>query len=437
MRTIALAPSARRIALALALLLTASLSLLAVGDVSARAGGQQPRMSGDVDLRRGAVYGLSNDPAGNRVVAFSRSSDGTLAPAGSFATKGTGSGGFEDSANGLVLGSARGEAAPNNLLNYGRLLFATNAGSDNLSVFRVHRRKLALVEVQDSRGAKPVSVTVNRGVVYALNSGETVDGLTPRNCTQGARPSVTGFRVTDGGQLTPIPGSTRQLSGDRESGCAQVSFNPSGEVLMVTERFARTAGQASGDEGVINTFVVKANGTLGRQRIFDATGQGPFGFTFNKRGALLTTEQFDGILGPGRGAVAGYTVSERGRLRATSRSVHNGGTDTCWFVVTDDGKYGYTTSFFGEGQISSYRVGDNGSLRLLQAKAADPAEGEVHTGASDLALSRYSRYLYQLNSFDGTISAFRIAGDGRLMLLQVVQAHPGSGTAAPLGIAAS
>ena len=297
MRTIALAPSARRIALALALLLTASLSLLAVGDVSARAGGQQPRMSGDVDLRRGAVYGLSNDPAGNRVVAFSRSSDGTLAPAGSFATKGTGSGGFEDSANGLVLGSARGEAAPNNLLNYGRLLFATNAGSDNLSVFRVHRRKLALVEVQDSRGAKPVSVTVNRGVVYVLNSGETVDGLTPRNCTQGARPSVTGFRVTEGGQLTPIPGSTRQLSGDRESGCAQVSFNPSGEVLMVTERFARTAGQASGDEGVINTFVVKDNGTLGRQRIFDATGQGPFGFTFNKRGALLTTEQFDGILG--------------------------------------------------------------------------------------------------------------------------------------------
>ena len=87
------------------------------------------------NLRQGAVFSMSNDPAGNEVVAFGRSGDGTLVAAGSHPTGGTGSGGFEDSANALVLGSADGESAPNNIQNFGDLLFATNAGSDNVSVF--------------------------------------------------------------------------------------------------------------------------------------------------------------------------------------------------------------------------------------------------------------------------------------------------------------
>ena len=40
----------------------------------------------------GVVYALSNDPAGNAVVAFARAPDGTLSPAGSFPTGGTGTG---------------------------------------------------------------------------------------------------------------------------------------------------------------------------------------------------------------------------------------------------------------------------------------------------------------------------------------------------------
>ncbi len=316
------------------------------------------------NLRGGGVYSMSNAQAGNEVVAFSRDNDGRLTLVGSFPTGGTGSGGFEDSADGLVLGNARGESSPNNLIGSGRLLFATNAGSNSISVFKVKRDRLELVEVQNSGGEKPVSVTVNGGVLYVLNSGEFEDLLVPPNCsnlnTPGLQPSVTGFRVDNDGELTPIPGSTRIVSNDQNSGCAQVSFNPDGKVLVVTERSAKTAGQAPDDEGVINTFVVNRDGTLGQQRVYDATGQGPFGFTFNKQGALLTTEQFDGLLGPGEGAAAGYRLNNDGTLEPTSPSVKNGGTDTCWFVVTDNGKYGYTTSFFGTGRISSYVVGRNG-----------------------------------------------------------------------------
>lgn len=391
-----------------------------------------------VDLRLGGVYSMSNSEAGNEVVAYGRTPNGRLVRVGSFPTGGRGSGGFEDSDNGLVLGSAQGESSPNNLDGGNELLFATNSGSDSISVFRVGRDRLELVELQYSRGVKPVSITVNRGRVYVLNSGETERNLVVPNCAVTSRehlPQVTGFTVDERGKLAPIPGSARTLSGDRNSGCSQVSFNPSGKVLVVTERLAKLPGQGPDDEGAINTFVVDEDGTLGQHRVVDATGQGPFGFTFNKQGALLTTEQFDGPEGPGQGAAAGYLLGDDGTLTPTSASVHNGGTDTCWFVLTNDGRYGYTSSFFGTGRISSYVVAPDGGLQLLDGRAAGP---EVQQGAADLALSRDSRYLYLLNAFRGTISSFRIGENGGLALVQTVQAHaPSPKMAARLGLAAS
>jgi len=37
---------------------------------------------------------------------------------------------------------------------------------------------------------------------------------------------------------------------------------------------------------------------------------------------------------------------------------------------------------------------------------------DVQTGASDMSLSRESEYLYQFNSFEGTISAFAVGATG-------------------------
>jgi 6-phosphogluconolactonase (cycloisomerase 2 family) len=375
---------------------------------------------------------------------FNRDAGGKLRPAGTYETGGTGSGGFEDAANGVVLGDRTGEAAPNNLIEATPLLFVVNAGSNSISVFRVNpddaangrKDALQLVTVQPSGGEKPVSLTVNRGLLYVLHSGEVVDGeIATPNCTTGNLPSITGFRVSAAGQLTAIPGSTRRLSGDPHSGCAQVSFSPDGRVLVVTERLAQDEDPTgpAGDEGVIDTYVLNADGTPGAPQVFDATGQGPFGFTFTKAGALLTTEQFDGPMGIGLGAAAGYTLSASGVPMPTSGSVRNGGTDTCWFVVTDTGMYGYATSFFEAGRISLYRVGANGALALLDGTADRGAAG---TGASDMALSLASDYLYQLNSFEGTINEYRVGATGGLTLVQTVHAHAPSKTAAPMGLAA-
>lgn len=200
-----------------------------------------------------------------------------------------------------------------------------------------------------------------------------------------------------------------------------------------TERTANDEGAAGpdGDEGVIVTFKRSASGLLHGKTITDATGEGPFGFTFDKDGDLYTTEQFDGPLGPGEGAVASYQVNGDASLEPASPSVKNGGTDTCWFVITDDGGYGFPTSFFGGGRISSYRVGPGGELSLLEADAGEGAG----LGASDLNLSRNSRHLYQLNSFDGTINALRVQADGGLQLFQTVQAAKPNEMAARIGLA--
>ncbi len=54
-----------------------------------------------------------------------------------------------------------------------------------------------MVEFQPSGSEKPVSVTVNRGVLYVLHSGEATDdlfdseGVAIPNCTTGT-PSITG-----------------------------------------------------------------------------------------------------------------------------------------------------------------------------------------------------------------------------------------------------
>lgn len=401
--------------------------------VDARQGKQR------INLKRGAVFSMSNARTGNVVVAFSRAPDGQLTRAGDFPTGGTGSGSFEDTANGLVLASTRVEASPNNLSGTGDLLYATNAGSNSITVFRVEKDGLSTVEVQESGGEKPVSVTIANELLYVLHSGEVNDDLIPENCTSGQDPTITGFTVARDGSLTPIPGSTRTLSGDSFSGCAQVSFAPGGDVLVVSEREAEVLpGQSdnemddAGDEGVFVTFTVNADGTLANKQIFDATGEGPFGFTFTRSGTLLTSEQFDGPAGPGMGAASAYAVGADGSLTPTSASVSNGGTDSCWFVTTNSGKLGFVASFFPEARISSYRITSQGGLELIQAVAAS-----AETGAADLALSRNSKYLYNVNAFNGTIDAYEVGRDGSLNRIQTVQAHAPSNMAARLGIAAS
>ena len=134
------------------------------------------------------VYTLSNDATRNEVLAFQRYGNGHMEPAGHFATGGTGTGSGLGNQGALALSDGE------------RYLFAVNAGSNDVSVFRVTRDGLELVDRVAEEGLTPVSVTVDRNRVYVVNAGDD---------------SIFGFRFDPrAGKLRPLPQSHQTLSGD-------------------------------------------------------------------------------------------------------------------------------------------------------------------------------------------------------------------------------
>lgn len=120
----------------------------------------------------GTVYALTNSFAKNKVVIYDRAADGKLTEAGRVDTGGIGTNVFESSTGMLLLGSAAGQSSPVDLGGGSDLLFAANAGSDEISVFQVASAgRLQLVEKQASGGERPISMTVRNGILYVLNSG--------------------------------------------------------------------------------------------------------------------------------------------------------------------------------------------------------------------------------------------------------------------------
>jgi 6-phosphogluconolactonase (cycloisomerase 2 family) len=316
----------------------------------------------------GTVYTLTNSPAGNAVKVFHRASDGSLAPGGEVATGGTGTGGGLGSQGALVLDDGH--------------LFAVNPGSDSISVFEVERSGLELIDTVASGGDQPISVTVEDDLVYILNAGD------PGN--------ITGFKFSEHRGLRPLRDSTRPLSG-AGTGPAQVSFDPDGELLVVTEK----------NTNLIVTYEVRGGGQASGPTTHASSGATPFGFGFDERDHLIVSEAFGGA--PDQSAVSSYEVDDSA-LDPITPSAGTTETAACWIVVTNDGRYTYTTNT-GSASISGYAINRRGELGLLDA---DGRTGVTGAGPIDMALSRHSRFLYSLNSGDGTISGFRVEGDGSL-----------------------
>jgi 6-phosphogluconolactonase (cycloisomerase 2 family) len=326
----------------------------------------------------GAVYTMTNAAAGNAIVMYSRSADGTLSDPESFPTGGTGNGAGLGSQGALVLAG-------------GHWLVAANAGSNDVTVFEAGRSGLTVTDRQASGGVMPISIAVSRNVVFVLNAGGTAN--------------ITGFRLTPRGRLVPINGSTRVLPG---AAPAQVSFAEQGQILVVTEK----------DSNTITLYKFEEDGMLEGPFTHDSAGQTPFGFEVSKSDLLIVSEAAGGA--PGGSTISSYELDDDGTLRTITAALPTGQTAACWVAVTHNGKYAYVANT-GSSNISSLAVGRNGALRLLAAIAGETPPG---TPAIDLAFSAGSRYLYALAG--NTISVFRVSAKGALEHLQVVTGFPSS-----------
>jgi 6-phosphogluconolactonase len=333
-----------------------------------------------INLKSGAVYVLTNQVS-NAVAAFDRAPDGTLTPVGEFSTGGSGNPVAQPGDPPTDPLASQGALI---LSDNSKFLFAVNAGSNEISVLAIGNDGLTLVDKVSSGGVRPISLTVHENLLYVLNEGGT--------------PNITAFTVSNKGELTPLAGSTRPLTAGSAADPAEVSFNPDGSLLVVTEKAAN----------LIDVYVVGSDGVAGPPIDNPSNGLTPFGFAFDQRNNLIVSEASGGV--PNAAAVSSYTASLSGILSVVSGSVPDFQTAACWIVITNNGRYVYTTNT-GSGVVSSYTLASNGALTLLNSTAASPGPTSFPI---DMALNNSSRYLYVIAAGLQTVEAFRVETDGSL-----------------------
>jgi 6-phosphogluconolactonase len=328
------------------------------------------------DGSRGAVYTLMNSTSGNAVAVFSRADDGTLTAAGTVPTGGTGTGAGLGSQGAVVLSED------------GQRLYAVNAGSGDISVFRVDRG-LTLTSRFASGGTTPISLTVREHVLYVLNAG--------------GMGNITGFALDERGAARPLAGSTRGLSGPASTvGPAQVAFNQDGHFLVVTEK----------NSNLIDVYPVGPHGTAGAPTSYPSAGVTPFGFSFGSDHELLISEA--------NGTASSYRL-DHGPLVTVSAAVATYHAAPCWLAVAHDGHFAYTANAH-DGTISGFVVRGHGTLTLLDPDGVTATPG---AGNLDLAFDHEGKYLYQLRS-SGPITGYRLEHDGHLTPVGVVGNMPGA-----------
>jgi 6-phosphogluconolactonase len=332
-----------------------------------------------------AVFVMTNDAESNEVVAYERTAYGTLQRSRKYDTGGRGSGGTVD-----PLGS-QGSLT---LSDDGSLLFAVNAGSGSVSVFRVLGSRLFLSDRVPTGGSEPNAVAQRGKLVYVLN-------------TAGSS-SVVGFRLHDG-KLNRIPDSLRFLSGNFVNS-ASLAFSADGKFLLVTERATNS----------IDVFKVMADGRLSAITVNPSVGAGAFSVTFAPNGAALVSETGPG--GPNSSAISSYAVQPDGKLLPISTSVPTLGAANCWNVVTPDGKFVYTSNA-ATSSISGFSIRANGSL----VPVGSTVVGVNPAGSAnlDIAISSDGGFLYSLNAASGAIGMFEIQpSDGSLVNLGTLAGLP-------------
>jgi 6-phosphogluconolactonase len=317
----------------------------------------------------GAVFVQTNEER-NRVLAFTRDANGALGEPVSYDTGGRGSMAPHLTSQGSVV-----------LSEDRRSLLAANAGSGDVSVFRVDGTRLLLVGTVSSGGEAPRSIAEHAGTVFVLNTG---------------KPGIASFRLTDEG-LSPIVGGEMPLAA-ADADPAQIGITPDGRTLVVTQRGA----------DAIAAYPVREDGRLGEPSSVMSSGPTPYGFAFTTNGTLVVTEAFRAE--KGAAAASSYATGD-GTLTPRSRSLANGMSEICWAVVTPDDRFAYMTNF-AESTVSRFAIAADGSISLQDAAAG--SIGERRPGLRDEDLTDDGRFLFAIDADGDAVLGWRIGTDGSL-----------------------
>ncbi len=322
-----------------------------------------------------ALFVLTDNAGSNSVLSYARSSDGSVALAGTYATGGLGA-----VAAGAVadpLASQGGLA----LVNGGRELIAVNPGSNTISVFGVDGTHLYLQQQLSSGGLFPNSVASSGDLVAVLNAG-------------GAG-SVAEFRVRDG-WLHPLRNQVRSLGLSNTPvpnflrAPGQVGYTPDGSHLVVTTKLSTNA---------FDVFSVGDDGQLGASpTVTPALNAVPFAFNFDAAGHLVSAEA-------STSSVSTYVVNADGSLTPIG-TVSDGAKALCWISSANGYVFGDNA---GSASVSSFSESASGAPTLVAASAAT-----AHAGTTDSTVSPDGTTLYVESGGAGTLDVYQIGAQGSL-----------------------
>jgi len=352
----------------------------------------------------GHVYVNDNTAGTNTIGAFDQHADGTLTPEA----------GSPFRAGGAGTGAGLASQGAIQITPDGRFLLAVDAGSNQISVLRIHADgSVSLVPggLVSSGGVLPDSIAVHGSLVYIANSGAGAS-------------NYTGFRLGILGQLQPIAGSTVSLAADAAPG--DVLFNSTGTKLVGTE-----VGTSQ-----IDSFTVGSDGllTAAPGSPFPAQGLGPFGSEFRPTnpGQLFVSNAHN--VGAGTGTVSAFSDSVNGTLTPVPGSPFaDDQTAPCWVEITHDGQFLFTVNT-ASGTISRYRISPDGVLTLL---GSTPVSDTGGVGAVDARLSPDGRFLYVDESRIGAVGAFAVNGGNLTELASSPTGLPAGATPAGLVVTGS
>jgi Lactonase, 7-bladed beta-propeller len=319
----------------------AMLTCLLMSSTSAFAGDDQDEGWSRPD-RSAVVYTESNvaTPGGNAILAYSRERGGRLVPlpGSPYSTRGTGV--LDPS---LALGPFDSDQLIITNAEH-TLLFAVNPGSNTIAVFNIHADG-SLQHVAGSPfpsgGANPVSVGFAKDTLVVAN--KAMDPAQPNSKT----PGYASFRVSPGGQLSPIATSIVSVA---------PGTSPSQALVPANARFAFGSDFLG---GTLQSFVIQPDGSLAQnlpQRVADA----PFAGSAAPHLALgLAAHPSRPIVYAGLvtiSKVAVYQYDDNGVLSFV-RAVSDSGAGVCWIRVSADGTRMYTSNT-GDNSISVYDTSD-------------------------------------------------------------------------------
>lgn len=330
-------------------------------------------LSGEV----GAAFALTNAPTGNNVVAFSRDGSGRLSQVGVYETGGIGQGVDFDTQGGLQL------SADN------KFLYAVSPADDKVSVFAVNGSSLKLIQ-QIYAGDQPLAITLHADsqLAYVLDGSVATTG-------------IFGFHVDENtGMLSPINNATIPTS--TPIGVpGTVLFSPDGKSIVVTNKVG----------SVLDVYSVGESGLAeGPVTILASSGLRPFGAIFRPDGTLFIVES--GLPVFTNAAISTYKLDNTGTsLHPITKSEKNQQTDGCWVVLGGSNQELAFTANFVSGTISSYSVGANGTVSIIDGTAASPG---IDSNPVDLAVTADGALLYNLLRGPGSIIGWKINSQGGL-----------------------